>query len=105
MPLLIDQAGLPRHDSSNDRIRKFVTVQGPSSYTTGGEAVAPVAAGLGQVHLFNAEPAIAAAGTSVRLVRYDYVNQKVQWFGENFAEIANGVDLSTYSARVEIVGR
>lgn len=101
----IDIVTVPRHDSSNDRIRKFITVTGPSSYPTGGEAIAPASFGLGRVDLFNAELALSAAGTAVRAVRYDYTNQKVQWFGENFAEISNGTDLSTYSARVEVIGR
>lgn len=101
----IDITTVPRHDSSNDRIRKFITVTGPSSYPTGGEAIAPASFGLGRVDLFNAEDGLAAAGTSIRRLRYDYTNQKIQWFGENFNEIANGTDLSTYTARVEVIGR
>lgn len=101
----IDSTTVPKHDASNDRIRKFITYTGPASYTTGGETIALTEIGLGAFHQFNAEPAKTATGTSIRLIRFDYTAQKAQWYGENFNEIANGTDLSTYSARVEVIGR
>lgn len=101
----IDQTTVPKHDASNDRIRKFITVSGPASYATGGESMPPVSIGLSRIDLFNASVAMSAAGTTCRVLAYDVADQKIQWFGENFNEIANGVDLSTYSAVVEVIGR
>lgn len=101
----VDQTTVPKFDSSNDRLRRFITVTGPASYVTGGESMTPASIGLGAIHLFNPAPARNAAGTSMRQLAYDPVAQKIQWYGENFNEIANATDLSTYSAVVEVVGR
>lgn len=101
----VDQTTVPKHDASADRIRKFITVSGPASYVTGGESMTPASIGMSRIDLFNPACARAAAGTSIRLCAYDGVNQKIQWYGENFNEISNATDLSTYSAVVEVVGR
>ena len=102
MPVTLDL--FPRHDTSNSRARKFITITGPASYATGGESLTPASIGMGRIDLFNAEAGLAAATTSIRLCRYNYTTQKLQWFGENFSEIGSTTDLSTYTARVEVVG-
>lgn len=91
-----------RHDHSGSKIRKFVRLTGPASYTTGGEALAPLVFGLGKILLLLAE--VASNGTDLRLVQYDYTNQKLKWFDLAGAEIANAANLSAYAARAEVIG-
>jgi hypothetical protein len=102
MPLDRTTAG-GYHDSSNARIRKIGSVSGPSSYATGGEAIAPVDLGMGRVELLLFES--ATNGTDLRLVRYDYATGKVKWFDLAGAEIAAAQNLSAYSARFEAIGK
>jgi hypothetical protein len=91
------------HDASNSRIRKIGRITGPSSYATGGEAVTMQQIGMGRVEIFNAEP-MRNGSTAVRIVAYDYTNQKIMWFTEAFVEVAAAVDLSSFSGRFEAVG-
>lgn len=91
-----------RHDHTGSKIRKFVRITGPTSYATGGEALAPQAFGMGKIILLLAE--LASNGTDLRLVLYDYTNQKVKWFDLAGAEIANGTALNAYAARAEVIG-
>ena len=77
---------------------------GPASYVAGGD---PVNVGddlkLSEVFLFLAEP--PSNGTVIRLVRYDYAANTLKWFDMAGAEIAGGVDLSTYTARFFCTGK
>lgn len=75
---------------------------GPASYATGGDSFTPGDVKLGQLHYLSIEP--PSNGSVILLARYDYTNQKVKWFDMAGAEVANGTDLSTYSARFEAVG-
>ena len=101
MPL--DLTTIPdRHDTSGSKIRKFVRLTGPSSYATGGEALAPAAFGLSKIILLLVTH--ASNGTDLRLVLYDTTTSKLKWFDLAGAEIANATDLSAYSARAEVIG-
>lgn len=77
---------------------------GPNPYATGGD---PVNVGddlkLSEVFLFLVEP--PSNGTVIRLVKYDYATNKLKWFDLAGNEIANGTDLSTYTARFLCTGK
>jgi hypothetical protein len=92
------------HDSSNARIRKIGRYVGPASYATGGDSLTPGALGLGKLEHLSFELAINSAGT-VRGLVYDHANETVFWVVlDTGAEVANGTDLSGYSARFEAIG-
>lgn len=101
MPTL-DTTTIPKHDASNTRIRKFVIYSGPASYATGGDSLTAASLGLGRLHMVI--PTTATDGTDLRLLNYDHTAQAMKWFDLAGAEIAALTDLSTYSARLEIVG-
>lgn len=88
-----------RHDKSGSKIRKFWRVTGPTSYATGGESLT---FGLGRVELVLADH--ATNGTDLRIVQWDYTNNKLKWFDLAGSEIAAAQNLSTYSARLEVIG-
>jgi hypothetical protein len=98
MPL--DTTTIPdRHDRSGSKTRKILRVTGPTSYATGGEALD---LGIGRPELVL--PECATNGTDLRLVQWDYTNKKLKWFDLAGAEIAATTNLSTYAARVEVIG-
>lgn len=78
-------------------------VTGDTSYPTGGWSLAPEKVGLDTVERFGVDFLVNST-PAVRAARYDYTNEKLMAFGENFAEIANGTDLSAFSARFEAKG-
>jgi hypothetical protein len=88
-----------RHDRSGAKVRKLWSVTGPSSYATGGETLD---FGLGTVEVVLADQ--PSNGTDLRLVRWDYTNNKLKWFDLAGAEVAAAQDLSTYSVRLEVIG-
>ena len=85
------------------RERRIGEVSGPASYVSGGESLTPESLALGRLDLILFEQ--ASNGTDLRVVRYDYTNKKVKWFDFAGAEIAGAVDLSTYAARFEAIGK
>ena len=112
MPLTQDTGvnAIPRNDKSADRLRKTITITGPASYTTGGTLIDPqTSLGFGTLHMIvNSAMRLTSGGTSCRLVALNRENAaapKLQWYGENFNEIANGTDLSTYSGEIEFIGQ
>jgi hypothetical protein len=98
----IDRSIGSYHDASNARIRKIGRMVGPASYTTGGDPCAPSVLGLGKVEILLFT--LATDGTNIRLLVYDHTALTVKWFDLAGAQIANGTDLSTYSARYEAIG-
>ena len=88
-----------RHDKSGSKTRKFWQATGPTSYATGGEALL---FGLTRVELVLADH--PSNGTDLRIVQWDYTNQKLKWFDLAGAEIAAAQNLSTYSVRLEVIG-
>jgi len=98
MPL--DLTTIPdRHDRTGSKTRKLVRVTGPTSYVAGGEALD---FGLSRPEVVLAD--LATNGTDLRVVQWDYTNRKLKWFDFAGAEIAGAVNLSTYSARLEVIG-
>lgn len=97
MPL--DLTTIPdRHDRSGGKARKLVRVTGPTLYVVGGEALD---FGLSNVEVVLADH--ATNGTDLRIVNWDYANKKLKWFDLAGAELG-AVNLSAYSARVEVIG-
>lgn len=92
----------PFQDRTGNYNRRVGQYTGPASYATGGDSLPPEQLGLGTLDalLFEA----ASNGTAAILLRYDYTNEKVMAFDMAGAEIANGTDLSTYTARFEAIG-
>lgn len=72
---------------------------GPSSYVTGGDAF--VAADVKLSHLTEIFFGLAVnAGGTIRGLLYDSTNNTVLWYVlDTGAEVANGTDLSGFSAR------
>lgn len=80
------------------------TYTGPASYATGGDSFVPGDVKLGVIDALLFELARNAAGL-IYGIRYDYTNQMAIWYVlTTGAEVANGTDLSGYSARFVAVG-
>ena len=97
-------------DKSADRLRKHLTITGPASYTTGGTSFTPEELGFGQFvdKISNNVAWLTAGKTSCRLVAIDATTPtapKLLWYGDDFNEIANGTNLSTYTLVTEFVGK
>ena len=79
-------------------------ITGPASYVTGGDEVdVGNDLKLSEVFLFLCEP--PSNGSVIRLARSDYTATTLKWFDMAGAEIANGVDLSGYTARFLCTGK
>lgn len=91
-------------DSSQSFIRRVARWTGPSSYTTGGEALTPATLGMGSLVAVFFTPASNAAGTVVHRPVWNAATQKVMWYDVAGAEIAGAVNLSTFSAGFEAIG-
>jgi hypothetical protein len=101
----ITQAYARSHDNAGIRARRVIDVQGPASYTTGGDPLEPGEVFLGEIEYF---PSVIAleSGAAPRLVVYDHINHKLLWFVPNTAaEVSGSTDLSGYSFRVEVIGK
>lgn len=97
MPL--DTSTIPdRHDRTGTKVVKYFRVTGPTLYAAGGESLS---FGLGTVELVLLDH--ATNGTDLRIANWDYTNSKLKWFDLAGAELG-AVDLSTYSARMMVIG-
>lgn len=98
---------IPLRDKSADRLRCTMKITGPASYTTGGESfdLTNDLPGWSQVHAMVGSVAKTSSGTTCRIVAFDRATNKMLWYDQAFAEIANGTDLSTFSIEVEFIGR
>lgn len=94
-------------DATNMHIVRVGLLTLSSSYTTGGESLTPAALGLGMVDIILFEPPTNAtpANDAVSSLKYDYTNSKVLGFDDEGAEVANGVDLSAFTARFIAFGK
>jgi hypothetical protein len=78
---------------------------GPASYVTNGDSFLPAEVGLGVIDFIDFENAIDATPAN-RLLTYNVSTNLVTWvIPSTNAEVANGVDLSTFSARFIAYGR
>lgn len=104
MVLAIGRTGFRDLDVAGIRLRRVVQLTGDTSYPTGGYSLTPGDVKLGVIEHF---PTVAITdGTTIRIGVYNYTTQKLQFFVPNTnVEVANAVDLSTFSARVEVIGK
>ena len=90
-------------DSAGIRDRRIYQYTGPASYVTGGDSLVPADVKLSVIELVSFENPVSST-PACRHVTYDHANENVIWFDQANAEIANGVDLSSFSARAEFIG-
>jgi len=88
---------------AGNKRRTIGTVTFDTSYPTGGEAVTANQVGMGKIEQFLIAFPVSST-PAIRAADYDYTNDKLRVYGENFAEIANATDLSTFSCKFEAVG-
>lgn len=91
-------------DDAGIRRRVVGRYTGPASYVTGGDALSAGDINLGTIEFIDFENPVDST-PACRLVTYDHTNAKVIWFDLAGAEIANGTNLSTFSARFEALGK
>jgi hypothetical protein len=97
------------HDSSNARLRKIGGYTGPVSYVNpGGDVFAPGDLGMSRIELVLFTP--ATNGTlfvyPVWVPNPTTGGGAVKWLvGTTGVEVANGVNLSAYTARFEAIGK
>jgi hypothetical protein len=90
-------------DGSKAFSRRVERWTGPAAYVTGGEDCSPSTFGLG--NLVAGIQGIASDGTTTRLVWWNPTTNKLQWFVPNTnVEVANGVNLSTFSIQFDVCG-
>lgn len=91
-------------DVAGLRQRRIATYTGPASYVTNGDSLVASELALKRIEILHFELAVNSSGT-VRQLHYDHANELVRWVVPNTgAEVANGTDLSGFSARFEAVG-
>lgn len=92
------------------KIVEVVGVTAPVSYTTGGFAVPSTTANaqprIGTVEqVLGIEVFLAANLASVRIGVWNPITKKILLFVPNTgSEVANGTDVSTYTARAQVIG-
>lgn len=94
-------------DSSSSFLRRVARWTGPNPYVSGGEPITAQTFGLGKILAFLGGTAVDAAG-AVRLIVYNPTTGKVMWYVDGaagFVEVANGVNLSTFTAPFEVIGQ
>ncbi len=92
-----------QYNVEGNRRANLGTVAGDTAYTSGGYALAPGTFGLGSVDHFSVDMPSSSVPT-IRAAVYNTSTSKLLFFDQAFAEIANGVDLSTFSAKFEAKG-
>ncbi len=104
MANLIRIAGVQVEDTAGVRDRRIFQYTGPASYVAGGDSLVPAEVKLSQIDFISFENPVDGT-PACRHVTYDHANGNVIWFDNAGAEIAAGVDLSTFSARAEFLGK
>jgi len=95
-------------DSSSSFLRRVAQWKGPTSYVGGGEVVSASTFGLGKIIAILTGPAVDAT-TGVRFPVYNPTTGKIAWYlydGTNgITEVTAAVNLSTFSAPIEVIGQ
>lgn len=103
MPTL-DRTVARDKDTAGNRNRRIVQYNGPASYATGGDPFVAADVALGVIEFM--PPVLITDGTTFRVGIYNYTTQKLQFFVPNTnVEVAAAVNLSTFSARIEVIGK
>lgn len=90
-------------DSSSSFLRRVGRLTGPASYVTGGELLDASAFGLGKVVALLVT--VARSPTGLAYPAYDYATGRLLWYDQAGAQVANGVNLSTFQAGIEVIGQ
>lgn len=95
-------------DTAGIRHRRVETYTGPVAYPNVGATVGDPLVGadvsLGTIEFVT--PFLISSGSAVRLCYYDHTTATIRIFIPNTGvEVANGVDLSTFSGRFEVIGK
>lgn len=100
----LNESRFPARDRWNSRVVRESRYTGPSSYATGGDPT-KASADLGMSEVFGVYGTISD-GSEVRIPWLDYPNQKIRWFiPDSDAEVASGVNLSTFSGTLLFTGK
>ena len=92
-------------DSSGSFIRRVARWAGPNPYPAGGEPATAATFGMGKIVAMLFGPMTDAAGTGFRTLVYNPTTGKIQvYVGTTGVEVAGGVDLSTFSGSIEVIG-
>lgn len=107
MTLNLTNPSFPARDRLNDRMVVQAKYTGPASYATGGDAYLPASGDLlGMGEVYAVAGAVISDGSAIRIGWWDYTNQKMLWFVPNTgAQVANAVDLSTFSGYLTFFGK
>lgn len=100
--MTLDLTVAPADVSSTYR-RQVAGYTGPASYLTGGDVLTPNDFRMGKI--FAVLGGVAWNGTLSYLLVFDPVNTKLVWVDMAGAQVANGTDLSGYTARLEVLGQ
>lgn len=105
--MTVAETSFPARDRLNDRMMRQVRYTGPAAYAAGGESV-NASADLGMAEVYAVYGEIGNVGgavsTAVRILHFDYANQKLQWFVPNTGAEASG-DLSGFSGVLTFYGK
>lgn len=89
---------------AGDKRRTIGQITFDSSYPTGGEALTPQQIGLGTILWMDVENPVSATPTT-RMSTFDHTNGRFLVFTSSDGnEVANGTNLSAFSAKFEAVG-
>lgn len=93
------------NDRSNSKLLRWGLIYtGPTSYVTGGDPIAPTDVGLGSIDFLDVENAYNGVN-SMYMLNYVPATGKIIWYVPNTnAEVANGVNLSTYNTNFMAAG-
>lgn len=101
-------------DDAGIRVRRVFKYTGPNPYVntgtnaTSGDLIVPGNLSMGVIEVFLPGGGAYDGVNAIRFLTVDYTSAgiRVHWFvGTTGVEVANGVDLSSFSVRVEAVGR
>lgn len=97
-------SSFPVRDKLSDRLVREVVCAGPASYTTGGDDL-DAADELGLSDVYGVYGTLSN-GTTIVGVWWNYTTQKLLLFvTSSDAQVANGVDLSTFVGTLLITGK
>lgn len=97
-----DESKFPARDRLNDRMVREVLYIGPAAYPAGGDVVsAPNDLGMAEVY---GVYGTISNGSAVLVARWDYTNQKLQFFVPNTGAEAAG-NVSAYSGTLLFTGK
>lgn len=107
----INITGVRSKDVAGVRRRNLGNYVGPTSYVNpGGDVIQASEFGLSVIEKFTIPRVVSdSSGATIRLITVVYASDgstvTVRWYTDLTTEVANAVNLSTYSTRFEAVGR